>query len=820
MYDPRALSMQELAERTPFIKRMSGYFLRRILFIVIPLLALVNPGVAQPSYFACDCNADTDIRYFAVAHYHKIKGHKSFNTRSTKQLLCLTTEFRDTLEVVADGSGTSIIEVYATNQGCNNIPVNPEIVDENLEVVDTASTDEYGQLKVLAKYNGYGLFKFTHPTKLPPAGQAYGVYSINFKNSFDDEIWTSMPVKFYRPPVVMVHGLWSDPTAYLDMNDYLLGSMEYEPDQLNRVDYKSTNDEAFSINWQKVSSAVSEMILRSPSCGKVDVVCHSMGGILTRYYLKSPLFSSNNDIRRVITCNTPHAGSQMANWLLDPTQYGTTVAAQLGKAGMNCYGGAVSDLRVGQPIINNIAYSSINGDAVVHAIQTSESLLYNIFSTSITYSGLASLYAAMALGGCGTLFLEDIFDNPVHDYIVAEESQIGGLAPSFVTTFTHQQHVGSVANGDVMARVKELLNEPFDSPSFTNTYSGFSLNYNVNVPCLPFTQDDIEVRMMTPDVEITSPVTGDSILGGSTLNITYTAVECDTVLCILRVKSDTVLLLANSAAAGTMSITLPDYLYGTKSLVLIGVGPDNRILASDSITLHFTTNAILDSISMYPPQLYLGLQDSTEFFVYGHYSDSIVRDISEDPLTFEFQQMNASLYNGVYIVLDSFGLDSLVIKKGSVSSDTIPINTVGYNFPQDCRIVSNTNNDGSGSFRQALNCSLDGDTIFFSSMVAGDTIVLDTYNLFIDNSVILYNDHPQPVVIRAGSDVVLIITSEANVEMKNIQLQSDHPEDICLMNFGHLIIEDGEFFTSGQDKAVIQNLEQGVMEFRGSNHLR
>jgi len=596
--------------------------------------------------------------------------------------------------------------------------------------------------------------------------------------------------------------------------------MEYEPDQLNRVDYKSTNDEAFSINWQKVSSAVSEMILRSPSCGKVDVVCHSMGGILTRYYLKSPLFSSNNDIRRVITCNTPHAGSQMANWLLDPTQYGTTVAAQLGKAGMNCYGGAVSDLRVGQPIINNIAYSSINGDAVVHAIQTSESLLYNIFSTSITYSGLASLYAAMALGGCGTLFLEDIFDNPVHDYIVAEESQIGGLAPSFVTTFTHQQHVGSVANGDVMARVKELLNEPFDSPSFTNTYSGFSLNYNVNVPCLPFTQDDIEVRMMTPDVEITSPVTGDSILGGSTLNITYTAVECDTVLCILRVKSDTVLLLANSAAAGTMSITLPDYLYGTKSLVLIGVGPDNRILASDSITLHFTTNAILDSISMYPPQLYLGLQDSTEFFVYGHYSDSIVRDISEDPLTFEFQQMNASLYNGVYIVLDSFGLDSLVIKKGSVSSDTIPINTVGYNFPQDCRIVSNTNNDGSGSFRQALNCSLDGDTIFFSSMVAGDTIVLDTYNLFIDNSVILYNDHPQPVVIRAGSDVVLIITSEANVEMKNIQLQSDHPEDICLMNFGHLIIEDGEFFTSGQDKAVIQNLEQGVMEFRGSNHLR
>ena len=817
---PWKMVTQGQHQSTLLSRRLTIHLMRLLIGLGITFLMEVNLGVAQLSYYSCNCGAGVDIRYFAVKHYHKIKGHSTFDVKHMKQQFCVSPEFNDTLEVVADGTGTSIIEVYAQNQGCNKIGVHPEIVDENLEPVDTSATDEYGQLKEWAKYNGYGLFKFTHPTKQVPPGQAFGVYYINFKNFAGDQIWASMVVKYYRPPVVMVHGLWSDGAAYNDMYDFLLGSMEYEPSQLYKADYKSTNDASFSINSHVVPSAVSSLISGTPSCGKVDVVCHSMGGILTRLYMSSPLFTVNNDIHRVITCNTPHAGSQMANWLLDPTQYGNTVAYQLSQSGMDCYGGAVSDLRVGQPIINSVAYGSINGDVQVHAIETHESLFSTIFSTSVSYTGLANLLVSLSVGGCGSLFLVDLFDSSIHDFIVAGESQDGGLASSNTTSIDHQQHVGSVANGQVMDRVLELLDEPSDSPLFAEVYSGFILNYNVNVPCLPFTGSGAVQRMMTPDVEITSPATGTSLPGGSTLNLTYNAPECDSVLCILRVKSDTVLVIANSGSAGTLSIPLPAYLYGTKTLVLLGVDPSKRILASDSITLHFTTTATLDSISMYPAQLHLSWQDTTEFTVYGHYSDNVVRDISEDTLLFEFRQMNAALYQDTYIVLDSFGEDSLVIKKGAVSSDTILILPYGPNFPADCHTVSNTNNDGPGSFREALACTMDTDTIFFSSLVAGDTIVLDTENLFIDNSVILYNTNPDPVVIRAGSDAVLLIIAEAQVEMVNIQLQSDHPDHICLMNFGHLVIENGEFFTTSPEKAVIQNLGQGVMEFKGNSNLR
>lgn len=820
LFSNRALVPQHPGYATLEHRFHSIHVLKISIILLIPLMGLIHPVFGQLPYSACNCGANVDIRYFAVRHYHKIKGHSNFDTKQVKQQLCVTPELNDTLEVIADGTGTSIIEVYAQNQGCGKAGVNPHIVDENLEPVDTSATDEYGQLKEWAKYDGYGLFKFTHPTKPVPAGQAFGVYYIYFKNHDGSQTWAVMPVKYYRPPVVMVHGLWSDATAFNDMYDFLLGSMEYEPYQLYKVDYKSTNDASFSINSNQVPSAVSSLIAGSPACGKVDVVCHSMGGILTRLYLKNPLFTANNDIRRVITCNTPHAGSQMANWLLDPTQYGSTVAGMLYQAGMNCYGGAVSDLRVDEPIINNVAYGSINGDAVAHAIQTHESVYSTIFSTSVSYMGLANIMASLALGTCGSAFLDDIFDTPVHDFIVAQESQEGGLVAPFISAFDHQQHVGSVANGEVMGRVLELLQEPFDSPLFATSYSGFSLNYIVNVPCLPFTSNGSVSRTVTPDVEITSPATGSTFVGGSTLNLTYTAPECDTVLCILRVKSDTVLVLANSAAAGTMSIALPGYLYGTKPLVLVGVDASNHILATDSILLHFTTNATLDSISVYPSQLYLSLQDTTGFSVYGHYSDNVVRDISEDTLLFEFTQMNAALYDSHHIVLDSFGEDSLIITKGAVSSDTILIHPYGDHFAQNCNTVSNTNNSGPGSFREALACTMDGDTIFFSALVAGDTIVLDTENLFIDHSVTLYNGNTEPVVIRAGSDVVLIIISEAEAEMVNIQLQSDHPGHICLMNFGHLVIENGEFFTTGQDKAVIQNLSQGVLEFRGNSQLR
>ena len=40
-----------------------------------------------------------------------------------------------------------------------------------------------------------------------------------------------------------------------------------------------------------------------------------MGGVISRLYIQEPGYQ--HEVRRIITSNTPHAGSQMANLLLD-----------------------------------------------------------------------------------------------------------------------------------------------------------------------------------------------------------------------------------------------------------------------------------------------------------------------------------------------------------------------------------------------------------------------------------------------------------------------------------------------------------------------
>lgn len=775
----------------------------------------------QPSYENCNCGAMVDIRYFSIQHFHRINGHSEFDQKTLKKKFCITAEFTDTIEVVSDGSKSSVLEVYGEGGGCSKLNFFPEILDYDFNPVDTTATEEYGQLNTLASQKGFGLYKFEHPTKTPPDGQPYGLYYIQFKNN-NGFVFTSFVVKYYRPAVAMVHGLWSDGTAFLDMWDYLKNSGNYEPFQLLKVNYRSSNDEFFSSNSKVVPDAIKSLISSTPSAGKVDVVCHSMGGVLTRLYLKNPLFTSNKDIRRVITCNTPHAGSQMANWLLDPTQYGTTVADALGKAGMNCYKGAVSDLRVGYPTINGVAYGSINGEVEVHAIVTEQTLGNIIFSTSASYMGLFNFYASLALWGCGSLFLEDIFNSPNHDFIVASQSQKGGLPTTNTTTYNSQEHMGSVANPQVMTRVQYLLNQPPGAPVFADSYSGFALTYNVNVPCAPFTDHETNKRSnMTPSLEITSPSFNSSIPGGSTMNLTYTASEIDSVMCFIRVKNDTVLTISNSGAAGSLNIPIPSYLFGKKKVVLIGVNTQNRIVASDSITINFTTSASLTGIIMDPPRFHMLVHDTMGYTIYGQYSDGIKRILSGDMLQFEFKQMKASITGGDRITLNNFGYDTLVIKQGSLVSNPVFIRPIGHSYPVGCHIVTTTSDDGPGSLRQALECVSPMDTIFFSAAIAGDTIDLSALKVFyIDKNAVLLNNNTQPVIIRSPADYVMTVTAESVVQMKNIHIQSYGEEKVCLMNFGNITVENSEFFTVNQDKARINNEGMGKINFKGTSRVR
>ena len=788
------------------------------------LLLFTEMSQAQLSYENCNCGANMDLGYFAIKHYHNIKNHVQFSVKTFKDKICCTTELPDSIEVVSDGTPSSILEIDGQNFECGGMVIgNVFIYDENFEVVDTSATDEYGSFKVLAQSGRYLTLRFKHPKKWPPDGTPFGTYVVGFRRS-DGSYLTNLIIKYYRPPVVMVHGLWSDNSAFTTMESSLVSSGNYELKQLHKADYKSTNAASFNTNKKVIPNAIIQGIINGPSCGKVDLVLHSMGGILTRYYLQNPTYTNNKDIRRVVTCNTPHAGSQMANWLLDPSQYGSSIASVLGMMGMSSNNGAVSDLRVGQPVINGVAYGAINGDAKVHAIQTEQGISPNPLPISPYSIVASSLILSQFIVSCGAGFLSDMFDFDTHDLIVARQSQKGGLSSNATTTIGNQQHSGSVGNSEVIDKVNELLNEPSNSTMFASSYTGFSLNYSINVPCLPFREDqeDVAFRGVNPEVEITAPSTGTSIEGGSVLMLSYTATGCDSVACLIRVHPDSILIKANSASAGTLQVELPDNLYGTKTVVLLGVDEDNKILDSDSITIHFTTDANLDSLAFYPSNMYLSQGDSSQFSIQGYFDDGIVRDLTEDPLLdFEFQQMNASLHGGLFIRLDNYAMDKLVVKKGLVQSDTVQIIPVGINMTPGCNTVTSTANDGPGSLRYALNCVFNHDTVYFAPHIAGDTILLsDTEYFYIDRPVVLLNTHSQPVTIRSSKDFVLAVVADTDVELKNIHIQSASPEKKCLLNFGNLKLENCQFYTNSMEKGIVENFNQGQIQLKGNNTLK
>jgi len=76
---------------------------------------------------------------------------------------------------------------------------------------------------------------------------------------------------------------------------------------------------SFEVNRTFVGGYIDELIKNCGqnrlSAGKVDVVGHSMGGILSRLYIQEGVgaITYKKNIHKLVTINTPHSGSPLAN---------------------------------------------------------------------------------------------------------------------------------------------------------------------------------------------------------------------------------------------------------------------------------------------------------------------------------------------------------------------------------------------------------------------------------------------------------------------------------------------------------------------------
>jgi pimeloyl-ACP methyl ester carboxylesterase len=186
----------------------------------------------------------------------------------------------------------------------------------------------------------YVVAEYRPPRDFPGSGQEIkdGVAMMIEAGSAEGIVRT--PFRLKPPPLVLVHGLWSDSSVWKKPNGGLLAALRQQgyvvcPDCL--VDYSGSNSAASFDPWADSSQeqfAVRALIAATDAARdgmrasgtaatQVDVVAHSMGALMTRSrvaYRAWPYRRFMNyeagDFHKLISIGTPHTGSEMATALI------------------------------------------------------------------------------------------------------------------------------------------------------------------------------------------------------------------------------------------------------------------------------------------------------------------------------------------------------------------------------------------------------------------------------------------------------------------------------------------------------------------------
>lgn len=110
-------------------------------------------------------------------------------------------------------------------------------------------------------------------------------------------------------PVVLVHGILGQETLYWNIMRRLLRSEQIHAREITlpSMGFGDLREAAVAFRTEL------HLLLDRLEADKVDIVAHSAGGLVARYYLKR--LTTERPIRRLITLGTPHQGTVAARLL-------------------------------------------------------------------------------------------------------------------------------------------------------------------------------------------------------------------------------------------------------------------------------------------------------------------------------------------------------------------------------------------------------------------------------------------------------------------------------------------------------------------------
>jgi len=151
-----------------------------------------------------------------------------------------------------------------------------------------------------------------------------------------------------RDPVVLVHGyggsIAGDVSSYINWI-YIYEKLESEGIDARRISLSNAALQDVRVSAQELKSFVDD-VLSDTGAAKVDIVCHSEGGLVARYYVKS--LGGSAFVDDLVTISTPHRGTTVA-------QIGPGMASRQMEVG-NPF---LRELDSGDPLPGNVEYTAL-----------------------------------------------------------------------------------------------------------------------------------------------------------------------------------------------------------------------------------------------------------------------------------------------------------------------------------------------------------------------------------------------------------------------------------------------------------------------------
>jgi Leucine-rich repeat (LRR) protein/pimeloyl-ACP methyl ester carboxylesterase len=352
-----------------------------------------------------------------------------------------------------------------------------------------------------------------------------------------------------RPPVVLVHGMWSNRSVWdaggftnaLQENGYYTYRADYSADNASTFDPKS-NPLGVGAIYVAVNGAIADAHNRGLAATRVDVVAHSLGGLMARSYAQQSGYSSSinynaGNIRRLVTLGTPHQGSPFGPLLWNNKSevislHGLpiTLSALFAIAQMPI-GTCHRDFDSASTAYADLTACSIPSHAIVGLWSPGGSADYNALA-SLLFLLFHVTPSSSSLFGSSA-------DNT--DLIVEESSQLDGLTnPDLFDEFSgviHADILGAIPFiGTFVGSPTETSNKAIQDTVMSLLQSTENENHFSSLPApqiaapihqgLPESMQHDE-PLANGSIQITAPSSGTVVSNGDSVTITITSQGTD-----------------------------------------------------------------------------------------------------------------------------------------------------------------------------------------------------------------------------------------------------------------------------------------------------